>query len=381
MGYPDTSRIGVMQVTDTLVAAGAERVAVNLANMLPRDRYRMHLCSTRQEGPLAALVAEDVGRLRLGRTHRFELGALRRMAEYIQEHRIQVLHAHGSSLFISALITLRRPHPAMVWHDHFGLQDVRERSVLLHRVAASRAAAVIAVNQSLVQWSRTRLRVPADRVWYVPNFVDMSPPQQGHVELPGTRGKRIVCVANFREQKDHPTLIAAMALVVREVPDAQLLLVGARTEPAYVEVVQREIQRQRLERQVTWLGERQDVRAVLAACDIGVLSSASEGLPLALLEYGATGLPVVATRVGQCAEVLDEGRAGILVPRSEPAKLASALLELLRSEERRNAFGKQLRARIEATYSPPPLIARICDIYEGVANAPGEGVGYAVSRS
>src|SRR5215218_7414144 len=61
------SRTGIMQITDTLAAGGTERVAVNVANNLPRARYEVHLCTTRQDGPLARLVSEDVGRLTLSR--------------------------------------------------------------------------------------------------------------------------------------------------------------------------------------------------------------------------------------------------------------------------------------------------------------------------
>ena len=73
--------------------------------------------------------------------------------------------------------------------------------------------------------------------------------------------------------------------------------------------VQERIQQHGLESHVFLLGSRSDVPSILSGCDIGVLSSASEGMPLALLEYGVAGLPTVATRVGQVPEILDEGRA------------------------------------------------------------------------
>ncbi len=80
------SRIRVMQVVDSLAAGGAERVAINLANFLPRDEYVPYLCTTRKEGPLASLVAEDVGRLQLRRRQRFDIGAIGRLIDFIQAH-------------------------------------------------------------------------------------------------------------------------------------------------------------------------------------------------------------------------------------------------------------------------------------------------------
>ena len=101
--------------------------------------------------------------------------------------------------------------------------------------------------------------------------------------LPGRCGRRIVCVGNVRPEKDHVSLVRALALVVDEVPDAHLLIVGSdRNHSRYVKAVRDEISRHGLEKHVTLIGARDDVPRILHACDIGVLSSISEGLPLAL---------------------------------------------------------------------------------------------------
>ncbi len=98
-------RIRVMHVTATLDPGGAERVAINLVNLLPRERYRAYLCTTRQDGSLADLVAEDVGQLRLKRRYRFDIGAVGRLISFIRVHNIQILHAHSESLFIARLVS------------------------------------------------------------------------------------------------------------------------------------------------------------------------------------------------------------------------------------------------------------------------------------
>jgi glycosyltransferase involved in cell wall biosynthesis len=356
----------VLHITDTLDAGGAERVAVNLVNLLPRDRYRSHLCSTRAEGLLSDLVAGDVGRVRLFRKHTCDVRAVMRLAAYIRQHRIEILHAHAASLFIGSLAALLPPRPALIWHDHFGRHAIERRPAWPYRLAVRKARGVIAVNESLMSWSRDRLGVPASRLWYVPNFVPPFEPGGHRLDLPGARGARIVCVANFRAQKDHLTLVRAMASVVEQVPAAQLLLVGESFEPDYLDNVRREISRRRLDVHVTVLGYRRDVAAVLRACDVGVLSSVSEGLPLTLLEYGMAGLPVVATRVGQCADVLDDGRAGILVNPGDADQLARELMDLLDSAERRAALGRALEERVRQDFSPGRAVAQVCRIYDQV---------------
>src|SRR6202011_1420599 len=100
------------------------------------------------------------------------------------------------------------------------------------------------------------------------------------MDLPGDADKRIVCVANLRPQKDHVTLLRAMAIVAKSVPRAHLLLVGASGSGEYLRQVLLQISRLGLDENVSYLGSRRDVPAILRTSAIGVLSSISEGLPL-----------------------------------------------------------------------------------------------------
>lgn len=353
----------VLHLIDTLEPGGAETVAVDLVNHLSRERFRPFLGTTRREGPLAERILPDVGRLSLGRRRSFDPVALGRLSGFIRRHGISIVHAHSTSLFTAILATFIQPEVRVVWHDHFGRHGQEERPVWLYGPVVRRAAGVIAVNEALARWSREQLG--AERVWYLPNFAtDIAP---GPVpELPGEPGRRIVCVANLREQKDHPTLLAAMARVVREEPAAHLLLVGAEVEPGVAARVMEMRRTLGLENCVSLLGRRDDVPALLSGCGVGVLSSSAEGFPLALLEYGTAGLPAVATRVGQCAELLDEGDAGILVPPGDPGRLAEALLSLLRSPELRGALGARLRERVRSRYSAAAAMEKLERVYHAL---------------
>jgi glycosyltransferase involved in cell wall biosynthesis len=358
--------IPVMHMVDTLRVGGVERVAVNLANLLPRSGYRTHLCTTRAEGPFSALVSPAVGRLALARRGRFDLAPFSRLTRYIREQDIRILHAHGSALFVARLAALVAPFPAVVWHDHYGRYAFNDRPAWLYRAATRRIAGVIAVNHPLADWSRRVLRIPEERVWYIPNLVEMAASSGGPPALPGSPGKRIVCLANLRPQKDHFNLLAAMRLVAAAEPEAHLLLAGDFSDAGYKDSVLRRIAELGLERQVSYLGRCEDVAQLLAASDIAALSSLSEGLPLALLEYGAAGLPAVATEVGQCGEVLAGGAAGLLVPPAAPEALAAALLRLLGAPEERARFGKRLRERVATHYGSDAILEQIAQVYQRV---------------
>lgn len=355
-----------MQLIDSLDLGGSERVALNLANLMPRKRYQSHLCTTRRDGPLADAVRADVGQLCLHRRHLLDLAAIRRLTAYLRQHEIRILHAHGTAIFVAAWAATRAPFPKIVWHDHFGNYLAETRPAWLYRLLARRVAFVFTVNRPLVEWSRNKLRLPADRVAYLPNFPPPAEADQGPVDLPGAAGKRIVCVANFRPQKDHLTLLAAMCGLVKHVPDAHLLLVGAAADADCFARVRRTIGQYGLEDNVSVLGERRDVAAILRACDVGVLSSRSEGLPLALLEYGTARLPVVVTRVGQCPDVLEDGRLGLLVPPEDPDALAAALRELLDDPARRATLAERFHRRVSETYSAQAVMEQVCQVYDSI---------------
>jgi glycosyltransferase involved in cell wall biosynthesis len=375
--------IGVLHVIDTLEVGGAERMAMNLVNCLPRERYRPYLCTTRRAGSLVARVRPDVTIVNLARRNRFDLAPLKRIADFVRTHDIRLLHAHGPALFVSKAATICVPGTTLIWHAHYGGLPAQNRRALLYRLAC-RGATVITVNEGLAIWARERLCVPPTRVHYLQNFVEKPDSERPASKLPGEPGFRVACLANIRAEKDHLTLLRCFAVVVRRFPRAHLLLIGAPSDQNYYGLVSKCVAELGLCGQVSFLGPVEDVYTVLKACDVGVLSSATEGLPMALLEYGIAGLATVATRVGQCPQVLDDGRAGILVDPRSPAALASALEGMLGSSDMRATLGAALQKHIEHNYSETAVVSELCRIYNNIvseAHAPiGVGKNKEVSR-
>ena len=357
-------RLGVMHLVDTLEVGGAERVAVTLVNHLDRKRYLPYLCSTRREGPLASSVDREVHRLKLNRRWRFDLGPVLTLQRFIKRNRISVLHAHGSTMFLARLVGMFPPYPAVIWHTHYGRFAVENRKAPAYSAASKGIQGVIVVNRELGAWCQNMLKVPAGRVWYLPNPVAASKSDGKKVSLPGTQGSRIVCLANIRPEKDHLTLVRSMTRVVAAVPEAHLMLVGSVRNPGLFETVQSEIKRLNLEKNISCLGSLQDAAEILESCDIGVLSSSSEGLPMALLEYGRAGLAVVATRVGECEEVLGNGSVGMLVNPGSEDELASALIALLQNSDLRAKFSAGFQQHVDDSFDATKIALKMDGIYQ-----------------
>lgn len=352
-----------LHLIDSLSSGGAERVAVNLANEQAKRGYQVTLCATRLSGPLEKEIAPVVRFFDLQRRFRFDLPALVKLIRYIKENSIQIIHAHSSSLFIAAAIKKALPGVKVVWHDHYGGMALCTREVRFYRPVVRSMDAVISVNQALANWSIDQLDMPATSVRYIPNFVVEN--RKGlNCELPGEKGFRIVNVANLRPQKDHLTLIQAMEWVVSEEPLAQLILVGSDNDQVTSKKIFKEIMSRNLSSNITWLGSRENVQDIIAQCDIGVISSISEGLPLALLEYGLAGLAVISTNVGECPNVLDSGRAGLLVQPASPRELADGLLSFLHEPAKRKSMANAIHERVTQVYSSNTAFLQIEELYQ-----------------
>ena len=338
-------------------------MVVNLVNTLPRTRFQPFLCTSRFEGQLSSGVRADVGRLCLQRRHRLDMAAILRFSRMLDEIGVDIVHAHSTSLFLALAARALNRRIRIVWHDHYGPPAGLQRNRWVYGLAARRTDAIIAVSEKLVDWMRYQLHVSEDRVRYIPNFVCRPARPASQVSLPGERGSRIVCVAGIRNEKDVGGLIQAMEAIAARAPRAHLLLVGPIHDPVYWGSIQDQIARRNMGNRVTWLGERDDIPDILAGCDIGVLSSRSEGFPVVLLEYGLAGLAVVTTDVGQCSEVIDHGKAGILVPSENATALADALLSTLLSTETRQHLGAALARRVDETYAAETVLERVADIY------------------
>ncbi len=118
-----------------------------------------------------------------------------------------------------------------------------------------------------------------------------------------------------------------------------------------------------------FLGERDDVPALLGAADLFVLSSVSEGMPISILEAMASRLPVVATDVGGVRELVADGQTGLVVPHSRPDRLAAALGRLADDEALRQAMGSAGLERARAEFSGDTMAARTADLFARLGEA------------
>ncbi len=191
-------------------------------------------------------------------------------------------------------------------------------------------------------------------------------------------GSQIVgVVARLEPEKGHPTLLEAWPTVLREVPDAYLLIVGEGSRRETLEAQARDL---RIAHRVVFTGRRDDVPAVTAALDVAVLPSYREAQGLSILEAMALSRPVVASNVGGIPEMITNGVTGLLVPPHDAAALAGSIIRLLRDHPYADTLGRAGHDQVHDRFCIQLMVKAIEDIYEEGARLvrPGEVVAEAV---
>lgn len=354
----------VLQLVDSLAAGGTERMAVNLSNALFKELGYSSLCCSREEGPLGNQLLPKVNYFYLQKKSTLDIRAIWRLYHFVKIQDIKVIHAHSSSFFTACLVKLFYPKVAILWHDHYGNSEaLAERSKFWLKLFSPYFSASVAVNKNLQEWHENVLGI--GQVNYLRNFAPkFTFENSSAIKMYGNNGTRIVCLANWRAQKDHLNLLKAFKQVVAKHQDWSLHLVGKQFDDGYQKVVYETIRNEGLEQSVYIYGSITPVFGVLQQCQIGVLPSKSEGLPLSLLEYGQAGLATVATDVGDCREVIIQEKTGLLVPPANSDAFAKALIHIIENPNEAQDMAKSLEARVRTKFSEQAYINRLLDIYQ-----------------
>lgn len=345
----------ILQIIDSLEAGGAERMAVNYANALANAIDFSGLVVTRKEGALLNQINKKVSYLYLNKMGTMDWKALSKLRKFVIENKIEVVHAHSTSFFLAFLLKLSCPSLQLIWHDHYGDSEfLSKRPSMALRLTLPIFDGIIAVNQNLKNWAEQKIHFK--NVVYLPNF----PSEENHVlektVLSGIQGKRIVCLANLRVQKNHFLLLEVAKKVQESHPEWTFHLVGKDFGDDYSSQIKNLVLEFNLEKNVFIYGSKQDVKNILEQSTIAVLTSKSEGLPVAILEYGCYAKPIVATNVGEIPLLIQDGINGFMVETGKAQLFYDSLVKLMENQTLQKDFGKALQKTINDSYSEQMVI-------------------------
>lgn len=372
----------VVHVAGSAGWAGGERYLVALATELDRKRFRLSVVVP-EPGPLVArLAALDVETVLVPLNDRLlSPSALAALARALGRWRPAIVQSHGARANVYTRLAARLVGvPVVLSTVHNSLFDYevagwrRALYVLAERLTSPLADRIVAVSAAIARDLVERYRIDARRTVVVHNGIDAwafrptrgSATMRAELRVPGQR-RVILMAGRMTAQKGWDVLLEAAARLETVRDDLLWLCVG--DGPLRGPLMRRAAE---LAVPVSFTGARADMADVLGCADVVVLASRSEGLPFTLLEAMALGKPVVATRVGGVPEVVEDGRSGRLVPRDDPAALATAIAAVVDAPDAA-AMGARGRVRVQTAFTLDAMVRGMERVYAEALAARGLG--------
>ncbi|RII27477.1 MAG: glycosyl transferase group 1 [Geobacter sp.] len=354
--------------------AGTEKQLLLLIKHLDRSRFQPYLCVLRTSEWLEKEF--DACPVFVVKMDSFKsikgLKGLFVLSKYLKDKGVDIVQTHFRDSSIAGILAAKLAGIKVVigtrrnqgyWLTPFELkiQKNLDRWVTIY----------IANSQSTKQWLINNEGVDHRRVEVVNNGFDISLFPSNTYAFKCQMRKSlgipehapvIVIVANLRPVKDHETFLRAAQIVLCYRPDSRFLVVGSGPELSKLKTLSSELG---IAKAINYLGARLDIPDILVACDIGVLSSTSESFSNALVEYMASGLPVVTTDVGGAREAVDDGVNGFIVPIRNWDEMGKRIANLLESG-RAAEMGQESCRRSKERFSLATMIQKSEQLYSSV---------------
>jgi glycosyltransferase involved in cell wall biosynthesis len=358
-----------MQVVLSLTPGGTERLVIELSRGLHRT-HAMIVCCLDERGAWAQeLEHEGVPVVTIGRRPGFRPDVGKRIAQLAAAQQIDLLHCHHYSPFIYGSMSRWWRSRPVIFTEHGRTSDApasRKRR-LANQLFGRIPERIFAVSRDL-KAHMVREGFDASRIDVIYNGIE---PGRAADEVSRARARAFLgsgpgelligAVGRLDPVKDLGTLLEALTHLGSRFAAARVVFIG---DGAAREQLERRASELNVTSRVTFLGYRQDIRTLLPGLDVYANTSVFEGVSLTILEAMATGLPVVATRVGGTPEVVVDGESGLLVPARDPRALANALDAVLSDNALRRRLGGGARARVEQQFSLARMISDYASVYE-----------------
>lgn len=363
----------ILQVIDSLKYGGAQKLMVTFAEEAAAHNVEVvFACLSNSDSmPLASKI-QDNGALVVNFPARrlFSPGRLIAFYRFVRQGKFSVIHSHLTYANILAYLIGWICSVPVISSLHSTAQDKRHSNFLRDNIefwALKNACRVMAVGQSVMQAYKFLGR----NVFILPNAVEkgkvLSSEERDTIrkKLTGDATRPILISAGrLSPDKCFHDLLEGFALVHQQDTRVALVIAGDGVLRNALEARTADLG---LEGNVFWLGMRDDIPSLLAASDIYVSMSQREGMPVAVLEGMAAGLPLVVTPVGDTPFIIRESE-GILVSVHQSQEFAQAVLSLLADSNRRSLLGLSARTRAQSEYGAAKWFETLMNIYQSVTN-------------
>lgn len=302
----------------------------------------------------------------------FRFSILFKLARILKDNEIDVLHCHVHKPTVYGVMAAKLAGtPVVLSHVH-GLGRSRNfRRKLMNYLLSRKCSRIISVANGVKEdVLRNNWRMPADKVVVLENSVDYE--RFAEVSIDKTEARRMLgvspdafvfgTVGRLAPTKGLSFLIEAFSRAKEKIASAQLVLLGTGQSQAELE---QQASKTSCSDSIHFLGHRDNIEQLYRAMDVFVLSSVAEGMPRAILEAMAAGVPCIATEVGGVPEILPNRDVGRLVPAKDPIALAQAMIDFAQSPaEQIEELAKEASDRVRRYYSHKVVGEKLGNLYE-----------------
>ncbi len=367
----------VMLLTGSLGAGGAEMAVARLARGFAAGDVVQPQVGLLGRGGEAgeALRAAGVPVLELGVRGplRSPGGLLRlaRLARHVRRARIELVNTFLFDADLYGMLAVRCGGVRCVITTRRAIKERHPHHLRAYRMTNRLVTRIVANSEAVRRFTLERERLPEDRVVTIPNGIEVDAyaagdRARGRERLGLPEGGVVVgTIGTLKPVKGQEDLLEAVLPLFQTRFDLVLVLAG-EAGTRYAARLRERVRAAGVAARVVFPGVIREVPDVLAAFDLFVLPSHSEGMSNALIEAMAAGRPIVATRVGGAEECLAGGEAGVLVPARDPAALGRAIGDLLADGPRRRALATAAASRARREYALDRMVAQYEDLYRNV---------------
>jgi glycosyltransferase involved in cell wall biosynthesis len=304
-----------------------------------------------------------------GLFHPMDVGSLRRLRSLVAEFRPAVVQAHGGEALKYCAAPFTTSTPTI--YRRIGASPPRVATRLKkagYGWLMRRAKSVVAVSEASRRETVSRFGVRPDRIVTIPNAVDMKrlvisrsrETMRAELGIPDD-GFAVLSVGALTWEKDPLAHLEVMRKVMAQEPRAIHIFVG---DGPLREELEAAIERLELQERTRLLGVRADIADVIVCGDVLLLASCTEGMPAAVIEAGALGLPVAAYGVAGVPEVVIDGETGVLVPPNEVDALVLSLRDLMNDDPKRRRMGRAAATHYRRDFDIRSVAPRYMDLYQ-----------------
>jgi glycosyltransferase involved in cell wall biosynthesis len=366
-------KIRILYIIDKLVCAGTQKQLIELLKGIDRSRYEPAVCCLLFEGQWANKVRElGIPIHVLGLKKIYGLKALHRflrLIRLIKRGRYDIVHnfLFAANVFGTLAAKFARTRVVMNSRRQAGYWNENPNR-LVWRFVNKYSDCVIANSENVKSFIASNEGIDADKILVIHNGMEITSglPEPGRIrrELSLPVDSIVICiVANLSTVKGHSYLVRAFEKVHAVCQAAHLVCVG---DGPLRKNLEREVRDRGLSEAIHFLGRREDVLDILADADVGVMSSLSEGMPNAILEYMLTGIPVAASAVGGITDIIRHDENGLLVSPGDVEALSETLMRLCESSELREQLGTEGRKDVELRFNSKRMVEEYQRVYSSL---------------